>query len=147
MKLEGIHTHIFTPLTGSTGESFFKRAKELGRRYFSYTDLNSFGDFLKTYNQCKKEGLKFVGGVEVLFKDTDCLLIGKTELSKAKYFKTTLYAPNQEAFKTLSHLSSKKGRVKTIFHNKNYKIGLWTWTELVVFMLGQTYMIWLVSSA
>ena len=65
-----------------------------------------------------------------MFKDTDCLLIGKTELSKAKYFKTTLYAPNQEAFKTLSHLSSKKGRVKTIFHNKNYKIGLWTWTDL-----------------
>ena len=63
------HTHAESPLTGSTLKALVKRAKELGRTHFAYTDHGHLSSCLKAYKEAKGAGLKFIPGLEVYFKD------------------------------------------------------------------------------
>jgi DNA-directed DNA polymerase III PolC len=130
MILNSPHTHIQTPFTGSTVDAFIKKAIDLGRTHFSYTDYGHMGEFLSTYKLCKDKKLKFVGGIEVFFNDAEDPTLSKTKARKSKYYKTTLYAPTQHAFETLSKLSSKSNRTKTKFNGD--QIGLWDFKDLEI---------------
>lgn len=122
------HSHIETPLTGSTAEAFIKRAVSLGRTHFSYTDHNYMSGAYKLYGMASKAKLKFVPGVEVYFKDFDCEIIRSYQSSYSKYFKITLYAPTQEIYQKLAELSSEKKKHKISLNGEEY--GLWNWNDL-----------------
>ena len=124
------HTHIQTAFTGSTVDAFIKKAVELGRTHFSYTDYGYMGEFLSTLKLCKDKKLKFMGGIEVFFNDSEDETLSKSKAKRSKYYKTTLYAPTQGAFETLSKLSSKSGRTKTNFNGD--QIGLWNFNDLQI---------------
>jgi DNA polymerase III alpha subunit len=57
------HTHAESPLTGSTLAAMVKKAKDLGRTHFAYTDQGHLSSALKAYGQAKKAGLKFIPGI------------------------------------------------------------------------------------
>ena len=121
------HTHVETVLTGSTLETMISKMKTMERKYFAYTDFSYFISALKAYDLCNKNGIKPILGVEVFFKDSNCPLFRHSNARNAQYFKTTLYATNQEQFQLLGQLSSEvKNTVK--FFEERYPA--WDWEML-----------------
>lgn len=123
-----LHTHAESYLTGSTLKNLIKRAKALGRTHFTYTDHGHMSSALKAYGMAKKEGMKFIPGVEVYFKDTACDLVNGTEADRCKYFSITLYATDQEKFQGLSQLVSRSGRPTISIFDEDQQ--LWNWNDL-----------------
>lgn len=121
------HTHVETPLTGSSLDSMVKRAKELGREYFSYTDHGNMTSLLKAYNKTKK-GMKFIPGVEIYFKDIDCPAISGTPADRCKYFTLTVYMQDQEAYSAVSKSVSREGRPTILIRGEEAQ--LWSWKDL-----------------
>ena len=128
MILNSPHTHIQTPFTGSTLDAFFKKALELGRTHFSYTDYGHMGEFLSIFKTCKEKNLKFIGGIEIFVNDSESQILNKSKARRSRYYRTTLYAPDQKSFETLSRLSSKSNRAKTNFNSDS--VGLWNFEDL-----------------
>src|SRR5271170_5060867 len=95
------HTHVESPLTGSTAAAMVSRAKEMGRTHFAYTDHGHLSSALKVYGLCQpnkkakkdhlKKGIQFIPGIEFYFKDVTCPIIAGTGADKCKYFSATLY--------------------------------------------------------
>lgn len=122
------HTHAESPLTGSTLATLVKTAKSLGRTHFAYTDHGHLSSALKAYNQAKKEGLKFIPGIEIYFKDTACPFVAGTEADRCKYFTTTIYAQDQEAYQQLCKIVSRTDMATIEIHEEKQQ--LWRWKDL-----------------
>ncbi len=123
-----LHNHIETVFSGSTLESFVEKHVELKRTHFVYTDYSYFTSALKAYDLCAKKGLKPIIGVEVFFFDPNCDIIRGRPAAKAKYFKTTLYAPTPQAYQELGVLTSTAP--KTILLNEDeHPLWDWSWLE------------------
>ena len=95
------HTHVESPITGSSVETMIKRTVELGRTHFSYTDPAYLTSAFSTYEKAKKRNLKFIPGIEIFFKDSDCPVVKGTRSDRAKFFKLTIHATEQEAYQKL----------------------------------------------
>src|SRR5271156_7005059 len=93
------HTHIESPLTGSSLPIMIARAKELDRKYFTYTDNNHLSSALKTYKLAKNESLRPILGIEIYIKDN--FLTGGTSADRCKYFTCTVYAVDRQAFQEI----------------------------------------------
>lgn len=122
------HTHAESPLTGSTLGTLVKHAKSLGRTHFAYTDHGHLSSALKAYNQAKKAGLKFIPGIEVYFKDTTCQFVTGTPADRCKYFTTTIYCQDQDAFQELGRMVSRTDMATMEFYEEKQQ--LWRWEDL-----------------
>ena len=123
-----VHTHVESALTGSPIPSMIKRAKDLGRTHFSYTDLGHLSSALKTYGLAKKAGLKPVLGIEFYFKDRTCNIVSGTPADRCKYFTSTLFCENQDAYQELCRVVSKTDMPQIEIQEEEYS--LWSWYEL-----------------
>lgn len=122
------HCHPESPLTGSTLASMVKKAKELGRTHFCYTDHGHLSSALKAYKLAKAEGLKFIPGIEIYFKDSSCPIVSGTKADRCKYFTLSLYCHDQEAYQELSKKISSQDFPKMTI--KGEQQGLWKWSDL-----------------
>lgn len=122
------HAHIESPLTGSTVKNMVKRAKELGRTHFTCTDNGHLSSALKAYGLAKKEGLKFIPGIEVYFKDTTCNIVAGTPADRCKYFTISLYCQDQDAYQNLCKIISGDDFPTTEINQEVQQ--LWTWSHL-----------------
>jgi DNA-directed DNA polymerase III PolC len=122
------HTHPESQLTGSTVAAMVKRAAELKRTHFSYTDLGHLSSALKAYGLSKKAGLKFAAGIEFYFKDPKCNLVTGTPADRCRYFNGTLFAKNQAAYQELVRVVSKDDMLKIVVQDEEQS--LWSWDEL-----------------
>lgn len=122
------HTHPESPLTGSTLATLVKRAKELGRTHFAYTDYGHLSSALKAYGLAKKAGLKFIPGIEIYFKDENCPILSGTQANRCRYFTLTVYAQDQEAFQELARMMSRTDFPTLEVYEERQPI--WSWAEL-----------------
>ena len=122
------HTHCESQLTGSPLSAMIKRAVDLKRTHFSYTDLGHLSSCLKAYGLAKKAGLKFAAGIEFFFKDPQCPIIVGTKSDKCKYFNGTLFAKNQLAYQELCRVVSTNDMPKIEVQEETQS--LWSWDKL-----------------
>lgn len=139
------HTHAESPLTGSTLQTLVKQAKTMGRTHFAYTDHGHLSSALKAYNLCKsdkrkiedlaktgdeilKKEIKFIAGIEIYFKDTTCPFVTGTQADRCKYFTTTIYCQDQEAYQELCKMVSRTDMPSMEFYEEKQQ--LWTWKDL-----------------
>lgn len=133
------HTHCESPLTGSTLKTLVDKAKEMGRTHFAYTDNGHLSSTLKAYNLCKpskdkdakdyqKRELKFIPGIEVYFKDTNCPWVATSTANRCKYFTATLYCQNQTAYQELCRVSSRTDFPTVEINERTQQ--LWSWKDL-----------------
>ncbi len=127
MKIS-VHQHCESSLTGSPISSMIKRASDLGRTHFTYTDLGHLSSALKTYGLAKKAGLKPVLGIEFYFKDHKCEIVSGTPADRCKYFTSTLFCQNQNSYQELCRVVSKTDMPQIEIQEETYS--LWSWTEL-----------------
>lgn len=130
------HTHAESPLTGSTILDLLLRAEELGRTHFVYTDHGHLSSALKIDRIRKDEekktkrkiNLKTVIGIEVYFKDTTCPFTVGTPADRCKYFTTTIYCQDQEAYQELCKMVSRTDMATMEFYEEKQQ--LWRWEDL-----------------
>lgn len=133
------HTHTESTLTGSPLSSMIKRAVDLKREYFSYTDLGHLSSALKVYGLAKKSALKPVIGLEFYFKDSLCDLITGTEADRCKYFTGTIYATTQAAYQELCKIVSNTDRPNIDVQEERQD--LWSWSELERLSKSETLLV------
>lgn len=123
-----VHSHVESSLTGSPIPAMIKRAVDLKREYFAYTDLGHLGSALKTYTLAKKSNLKPILGLEFFFKDPKCELVTGTSADRCRYFNGTIYAKTQQAYQELCKVASKTDlpTIEVLEEAQN----LWSWDEL-----------------
>jgi len=126
MKLS-LHTHVDTPYTGSTLENLFIKRVDMGHTHFAYTDISYFSGALRAYDMCLKRGVKPILGVEALFKDRTCSLTNTKASGASRFFKTTLYAPTENAYRGLGYLTSNPPETTQFFGDSH---PLWNWEFL-----------------
>jgi DNA polymerase-3 subunit alpha len=122
------HAHVESPLTGSTIQGMVKKAKDLGRTHFAYTDNGHLSSCLKAYSLAKKQGLKFIPGLEIFFKDSKCPIVAGSSADRCKYFTATVYCEDQDAYQALCKLVS-QDHFSTITVQEETQ-QLWSWTDL-----------------
>ena len=123
-----IHTHPESRLSGSPLPAMIKRAVDLGRTHFSYTDLGHISSCLKTYGLAKKSGLKFAPGIEFYFKDPKCPFVTGTQADRCRYFNAALFCANQSSFQELIRTVSRDDMPKIEVQEEEQS--LWSWDEL-----------------
>jgi DNA polymerase III alpha subunit len=122
------HCHAESPLTGSTLANLVKRAKDLGRTHFAYTDHGHLSSALKAYTLSKKAGLKFIPGLEIYFKDNKCPITAGTKVDRCKYFTATLYCQDQEAYQELCKIVSRTDFPTIDIYEEKQQV--WGWEDL-----------------
>lgn len=122
------HTHAESPLTGSTLSTMVKRAKELGRTHFAYTDHGHLSSALKAYKAAKENGLKFIPGIEIFFRDASCPYISNTQADRCKYFTATLYCKDQDTYQELCKMVSRTDFATMDMYEEKQQ--LWSWKDL-----------------
>lgn len=136
------HTHVESPLTGSTIPVMVARAKEMGRTHFAYTDQGHLSSALKVYSACNpskdkkaiekfpylKNALKFIPGIEIYFKDSKCDIISGTKADRCKYFTATVYAENQAVYQELCKMVSRTDMPTIPVRGETQQ--LWSWANL-----------------
>lgn len=130
------HTHVESPLTGSTILSMLTRAKELGRTHIVYTDHGHLSSALKVGRVMKEEekkqkmkfGLKVIQGIEFYFKDTSCPIVSSSGANRCKYFSAALYCKDQAAFQALCLLVSRIDLPTLEIREETQQ--MWSWKEL-----------------
>ncbi len=133
------HCHPESFLTGSTAAALVDRAKELGRTHFAFTDHGHLSAAMKVYSLCKpskakdakdyqKKNLQFIPGIEVYFKDPSCSIVSGTHADRCRYFSTTIYCEDQEAYQELCRMVSRTDAPTTKIHGEVQQ--LWTWKDL-----------------
>ncbi len=121
-------THCESTLTGSPIPAMIKRAVDLKREYFTYTDLGHLSSALKTYGLAKKAGLKPILGIEFYFKDQKCNVVTGTEADRCRYFTGTIFAKTQVAYQELCRVVSRTDFSKIEIQEEERS--LWTWEAL-----------------
>ena len=122
------HTHVESTLTGSPLPAMIKRAVDLKRTHFSYTDLGHLSSCLKAYGLAQKAGLKFAAGIEFYFKDPTCNLVTGTPADRCKYFTGSLFCKNQNSYQELVKVVSRTDMPKIAVQDELQS--LWSWSEL-----------------
>lgn len=122
------HTHCESKLTGSPLSSMIKKAVDLGRTHFSYTDLGHLSSFLKAYGQAKAAKLKFAGGIEFFFKDSSCPIIVGSKADRCKYFNASIFAKTQDAYQEIVRVVSSNDMPKIKVRDELES--LWCWKDL-----------------
>ena len=122
------HQHCESQLSGSPLTAMIKRAVDLGRTHFSYTDLGHLSSCLKAYGLAKKAGLKFAPGIEFYLKDPRDELIVGTSADRCKYFTSTLFTTTQTAYQELCRTVSGNDLPKIKVQDEEQS--LWSWNEL-----------------
>lgn len=122
------HAHVESPLTGSTLTNQIKRAKELGRTHFAYTDNGHLSSALKAYTQCKKAGLNFIPGIEFYFKDTACPYVTGTSADRCRYYTASMYCKDQVAYQELCRVTSRTDLPTIEIREETQQ--LWNWSIL-----------------
>lgn len=132
------HCHVESHLTGSTIANMVGKAKELGREYFAYTDHGHLSSCLKTYSLCKadkkaklehlKREIKFIPGLEIYFKDSNCPIIASTPANRCKYFTATIYCEDQIAYQELCKIVSRTDFPTIEIYEQVQQ--LWSWADL-----------------
>lgn len=130
------HTHVESPLTGSTIKTMVAKAKELGRTHFAYTDHGHLSSALKTYEAVKKAGLKFIPGIEIYFKDTNCPYTLGTPAARAKYFTATIYCRDQASYQDLCRQVSRTDFPTMEINDETQQ--LWNWSDLELMVKSNT---------
>lgn len=61
-----LHVHTDYSLLDGLGnvKDYVARAKELGMNALAFTDHGTMAGLVTAYDECKKEGIKFIGGFE-----------------------------------------------------------------------------------
>jgi len=118
-----IHTRTESYLTASMHQKFIKKAKELGRTHFAYADIGYTSAFLRTFEAAKKDGLGFIGGVTLFFRDLDCEFYKKSG-QRNKFFMFNLYFHTQEQLSKFSELQSAY-REKITYFGEEYPVFNW----------------------
>jgi DNA-directed DNA polymerase III PolC len=129
MLVASPHTHVESPISGSTVDTMIDRAVKLGRGYFSYTDPAYMASCLSAFEKAKKKGLKFIPGIEIFFKDPTCDIVKGTRSDRAKFFKLTLHAVDSAAYQKLCGLSSKQRAHKITSYGSEFEV--WNWEDLM----------------
>jgi DNA-directed DNA polymerase III PolC len=122
------HCHPESPLTGATLPAMVAKAKELGRKYFAYTDMGHLSSAMKAYEQCTKEGMKFIPGIEIFFKDPQCPFVAGTPADRCKYFNATIYCRDQAAYQELVKFVSRTDLPTIEIYEEKQQ--LWSWKDL-----------------
>lgn len=122
------HTHCESKLTGSPLSSMIKKAVDLGRTHFSYTDLGHLSSYLKAYGQAKDANLKFAGGIEFYFKDTFCPIVVGTKADRCNYFNASIFAKTQDSYQEIVRVVSSNDMPK-IKIREDFE-SLWSWKDL-----------------
>jgi DNA-directed DNA polymerase III PolC len=122
------HCHAESYLTGSTVPTMVAKAKELGRTHFAYTDHGHLSSAMAAYKLCKKQGLKFIPGIEIYFKDSSCPIIVGKKADRCKYFTATLHCHDQEAYQELCKIVSRTDMPTTKIYDERQQ--LWGWNDL-----------------
>lgn len=122
------HSHPESQLTGSPLSSMLKRAVDLGRTYFTHTDLGHLGSALKTYSLAKKSNLKPILGLEFYFKDVGCEIISGTSANRCRYFTSTILCQDQKSYQELVKVASKTDLPKITIGEEEQS--LWGWSEI-----------------
>lgn len=120
------HNYVETIYTASTIKAFIKKATDLGRRYFTYTDIGGFYSVLLAYKAAQKANLDFIPGVVLYIKDESCP--ANQAMPEAGYFTISAYATDQTSFQALVKMVS-QGR-KTYTNINDDSIPLFTWKDL-----------------
>jgi DNA-directed DNA polymerase III PolC len=105
-----------------------KRAVDLGRTHFSYTDLGHLSSCLKAYGQAKAANLKFAAGIEFFFKDSSCPIVVGTKADRCKYFNASIFAKNQDAYQEIVRVVSSNDMPKIKIRDELES--LWSWKDL-----------------
>lgn len=124
----GSSNHPESYLTASTTKNMIEAHKKLDLTHIAIADNGLMTGTLKAYNMCndKKKGynIKPILGVELFFKDKNCTLLNQ----RSKYYKTILYAIDQEAYQALVKLNSKQTKYTVIVDEREYQ--LYDWEDL-----------------
>lgn len=112
--------HPESPLSGSTIESMIDKTKELGLKYFAATDIGYLSSIVRGYNYAKGKGIKFIPGVEILFKDSHCEITADTESGQIRYYKLIIHAKDQEAYQKIVKMSSDQTRKPVMVGENTY---------------------------
>ena len=120
--------HPESALSGSTIESMINRTKELGLQYFAATDIGNLSSIIRGYNYAKKSGIKFIAGIEILFKDSHCGIVADTESGQIKYFKLLIHAKDQDAYQKIVKMTSDPARQKIRVGEE--KLPSFNWADL-----------------
>lgn len=124
------HTHCESKLTGSPLSSMIKKAVDLGRTHFSYTDLGHLSSCLKAYGQAKAANLKFAAGIEFYFKDSFCPIVVGTKADRCNYFTASIFAKNQDSYQEIVRVVSSNDMPKIKVRDKSDPESLWSWKDL-----------------
>jgi DNA-directed DNA polymerase III PolC len=120
--------HPESALSGSTVESMIKRTKDLGLEYFATTDVSNLSSIIRGYNHAKKSDIKFIAGIEILFKDNSCDIVADTESSQIKYFKLLIHAKDQAAYQKIVRMTSDSTRQKVTVGEE--RLPTFNWADL-----------------
>jgi len=120
--------HTESALSGSTIEAMINRTKELGLDYFASTDISSLSSIIRGYNYATKKDIKFIAGIEILFKDSHCDIVADTESGQIKYFKLLIHAKDQEAYQKIAEMTSDPTRQKIMVGDES--LPSFNWADL-----------------
>lgn len=123
------HTHIETPFTASTLDSFIERTKALGRGAVVHTDIGTMSESLRAYKAVTKAGLTYIPGLEMYVKDDSCP--SNKAFPAASYFTITAYAEDQEAFHALIKVASNKIKNHQDINENDFPIFGWDSVEFL----------------
>lgn len=104
------------------------RTKELGLDYFASTDISSLASIVRGYNYATKNDIKFIAGIEILFKDSHCDIVADTESGQIKYFKLLIHAKDQDAFQKITKMTSDPTRQKVMVGDES--LATFNWSDL-----------------
>lgn len=128
MNYIGPCNHPESSLSGSTVQSMIDKHKELGVPYFACTDNGSLISTLKGYTYAEQQGIKFIAGTEIYFKDSNCDIIKNTASEQIKYFKLIIHAKDQQGYQELVRQISDNNKPKVWVSNNAYP--LFSWKDL-----------------
>ncbi|MHA1675942.1 MAG: PHP domain-containing protein, partial [Candidatus Njordarchaeales archaeon] len=117
--------HPESALSGSTIESMIDKAVSLSNTHFAATDHGYLTSILKGYSYSKKKDIKFIAGIELYFKDSDCPIIKNTPSEQIKYFKIVVHAKDQEAYQAIVKSTSDLYRKKITIGENHYPVFNW----------------------
>lgn len=120
--------HPESHLSGSTIESMIDRHVELGLGYFACTDVGNLKSIIRGYNYANKKNIKFIAGVELLFKDPDCDITKDTPSKDFKYSRFVVHAKDQETYQAIVKLVSATNRPRVEIYEES--LNLYNWSDL-----------------
>lgn len=121
--------HPESSLSGSTIESMIDQTKKMGLGYFAATDVGHLSSIVRGYKYAKDKEIKFIPGIEILFKDSHCEIASDTRSGQIRYYKLIIHAQDQEAFQKLVKMVSDQTRKSIIVNGHEFHAFEWQHLE------------------